>query len=213
MKKTTRGPGAVVAMVVLGSVALQAQHALSKSVTAVTAEIETNQTTFLADGNTLQRAVGSRFYRDSKGRTRLEQGPIVTISDPGQGLTIVLDLEKRTARKLRGPSQRTPVNQNAQPSLSVTQRASLGVRLIEGAEAVGKEFIAIIPAGSPIGNSKPLEQVTEVWHSEALQLPLLVIVTDPVAGKLVTRYTNIRQIEPQASLFEIPSGFQESSGQ
>ena len=61
----------------------------------------------LADGNRIVRRSVSRVYRDGNGRTRREElGPdgqvlSITISDPANGTSVVLDPEGRTAHRAR----------------------------------------------------------------------------------------------------------------
>jgi hypothetical protein len=84
------------------------------------AEIVSEFTQTLADGNAIRRSQTGTLARDSEGRTRREQamaplGPIsmplpaahlVFINDPVAGLTYVLDTDKKTAQKLPLPKQR-----------------------------------------------------------------------------------------------------------
>jgi hypothetical protein len=78
------------------------------------AQVVTEHTQTLADGNTINQKQSGALYRDSEGRTRREQalGPIgpvpadanapqlVFINDPVAGVSYVLDARKKTAQKL-----------------------------------------------------------------------------------------------------------------
>jgi hypothetical protein len=78
------------------------------------AQIVTEHTQTLADGNTISQKQTGMMYRDSEGRTRREQalGPIgpvpagpnppqlVFITDPVAGVSYVLDANKKTAHKV-----------------------------------------------------------------------------------------------------------------
>src|SRR4051812_23257221 len=77
------------------------------------AEIVTETTQTLPDGNRIKQSSSVRVYRDSEGRTRREQSlnhlnglapntslpQVAFISDPVQGANYVLDMSKRTATK------------------------------------------------------------------------------------------------------------------
>lgn len=174
----------------------------------VVAELEGAQTTFLADGNQLQKPLKAKFIRDGEGRTRLEDGRFATIFDPVERITIVLDLEQKTARRMLHAPQvprSVPVEQAAQDRSHV----DLGTQLIAGVRATGKQFVDVIPAGSPLGNKQPIRKITEVWFADSVQLPMQVTIKDPVAGTTTTQYRIIQHgqnIGPE--VFRIPSGFQ-----
>jgi hypothetical protein len=74
------------------------------------ADIVTESTQALADGNRIKQSSTVRFYRDSEGRTRREQSlrnlasnsklpEVAFISDPVAGANYALDLDKRTVTK------------------------------------------------------------------------------------------------------------------
>ena len=66
---------------------------------AATAVNETRQ--ILNDGNRIERSSSIKFYRDSQGRTRQEQGGAVFINDVVAGKGYVLNMQNRSARELR----------------------------------------------------------------------------------------------------------------
>jgi hypothetical protein len=82
----------------------------------------------------------------------------------------------------------------------------LGTQVIAGFEAQGTRTSVTIPAGQ-IGNQNPLQIVTERWYSQDLQATVLAKQNDPRSGASSFQLTNIQQIEPPASLFQIPSGY------
>ena len=63
-----------------------------------------------------------------------------------------------------------------------------------------------------IGNDKPIELVTERWFCNALQLPVLLVHTDPMMGTATTKVINVTRGEPDASLFQVPSDYKVVSG-
>ena len=77
---------------------------------------------------------------------------------------------------------------------------------IEGVRAEGMRTTLTIPAGA-IGNTLPIEVVSERWYSPELQIVLMTRRSDPRFGETVYRVTNVTRDEPAAELFKVPSGF------
>jgi hypothetical protein len=82
----------------------------------------------------------------------------------------------------------------------------LGKQMIEGVEAEGVRVTTTIPAGQ-IGNDRPIEIVSESWHSAQLKTLVLSRHRDPRMGETTYRLTNIELIEPLASMFEVPPDY------
>ena len=83
---------------------------------------------------------------------------------------------------------------------------SLGVQTFEGVQAEVTRLTITIPAGSE-GNDGPFEIVSERWFSPELQIVVMAKQSDPRAGEMVYRLTNITRSEPVRSLFEAPADF------
>lgn len=83
---------------------------------------------------------------------------------------------------------------------------SLGTQVIEGVTAEGKRVTRTIPAGQ-IGNERPIEITSEVWTSPELQMIIMSKRNDPRVGETVYRLTDIKRVEPEHSLFEVPANF------
>jgi hypothetical protein len=83
---------------------------------------------------------------------------------------------------------------------------SLGRKLIEGLECVGKRTTLTIPAGA-IGNTLPMKIVSDEWFSPELQVLVLTVHQDPRRGETTYRLINIKRSEPDKSLFEVPAGY------
>ena len=64
-----------------------------------------------------------------------------------------------------------------------------------------------IPAGE-IGNSKPIEIVSEVWTSPELQTVVYSKLSDPRTGEHIFQLTDIVRGEPDPSLFVVPADLQ-----
>lgn len=200
----------------------------------VIAEYETTELRTLSDGNVLERKESGLYYRDRHGRTRREQGTLIAITDPVAGVGFVLDTKSKIARKLVLPKanlepatnvsradQSSPEQKaDLEPATNIAtnvvrggqlsrERASLGIQVIEGVKAAGKEYVAVIPAGSKLGNNQPIEQTIEVWTSDEVRLPILTIVKDPLSGQKTQRYKNIqRGVHPDPKLFQVPEDYQ-----
>jgi hypothetical protein len=82
----------------------------------------------------------------------------------------------------------------------------LGAQTMEGIEVTGVRTTRTIPAGA-IGNDRPLSIVTEVWTSPDLKTIVYSKRTDPRMGEQTFQLTNIVRVEPEASLFTVPSDF------
>ena len=68
-----------------------------------------------------------------------------------------------------------------------------------------------IPAGQ-IGNTKPIEVVTERWYVDRPADSDGVTHTDPMMGTMSSQVTSVTRGEPSASLFQVPSDYKVVSG-
>jgi len=191
------------------------------------ADITTETTMVLQDGNHIHQVAKLRYYRDSEGRTRREQSlnslgalssnthlpPVVFISDPVAGVNYALSPASKTASRSltsgHGPLGRGerlrggPASADRQQN---TKSESLGSKTVEGVTAEGTRTTLTIPAGQE-GNEQPMQTVTESWYSPDLQMAVLFKRSDPRTGETVTRYTNIVRAEPAHNLFEVPADY------
>lgn len=83
---------------------------------------------------------------------------------------------------------------------------ALGKRVIEGVECEGTKETVTIEAGK-IGNDRPIETVTERWHSPELKVDVLRKHSDPRFGSTEYRLQGIVRGEQPKSLFEVPSDY------
>src|SRR5205823_5346312 len=134
------------------------------------AEATTETVQMLADGNRIVRHNTTRYFRDSKGRTRREQsieslGPsspiaparMIFISDAVAKIDYVLDPARKTLRKFG----RLEIDTTGKlPESSRGEKQDLGKRMIEGLECTGTRQTKSIPAGS-IGNDEPIITTAE----------------------------------------------------
>jgi hypothetical protein len=159
---------------------------------------------------------------------------IITINDPVSGHRYTLDPANKTARELpgrkghgggpehsHGPGLGPEAGPGPHPDglgdglkqlLSKdVQQQQLGTKTIAGYESEGRRVTRTIAAGE-IGNEKPIEVVTERWFSKDLQLPVLVVHTDPMMGTVTTKLTTVTKGDPDASLFQVPDDYKVVSG-
>jgi hypothetical protein len=197
-----------------------------------TATVSTGVMRTLADGNKIERTTSGTFARDSQGRTRREMSfspmalgvstgnapaHVVFINDPVGGTSYVLHADKKTAEQV--PSRQWKRNAEHAPKAAGFGRrpqneevtTDLGTQTINGISAEGTRVTRTIPAGE-MGNEKPIVMVTERWYSPELETYVMTKRTDPLMGDTVFQLTNIQRTEPDASLFQVPSGFSVSQG-
>ena len=189
------------------------------------ADVVTEITQTLPDGNTIRQTSTTRVYRDSQGRTRREPAlnalgsavpggtvpQLAFINDPVAGVSYALDLTNHAATKTalppgaggarpsRGPRQR--------PDAANVRTESLGRQTISGVPADGTRTTRTIPAGQ-IGNAQPIQIVSESWYSADLQLNLVSRRSDPRSGETVVQLNNLSRAEPPSTLFVVPGDFQ-----
>lgn len=207
-----------------------------KTVTGIplTAQVTVTHENTLADGNHIVRTEQTTIYRDAQGRTRREvtvdatttaTGPIkhniITINDPVTGNRYMLDPTNKTAQQMPAPHRGRersakgpdgPTVDAVRGALSKNvQRDELGTKAIDGYQATGERVTRTIPAGE-IGNEKPINVVTERWFSGDLQLPVLIVHTDPMMGTVTTKVTSVTRGDPDASLFQVPADYKLVTG-
>ena len=200
------------------------------------ADVITESTQTLSDGNHIRQSTTAKLYRDSEGRTRREQSPnlgglsgsttmpsLVIIHDPVAGVSLALNAKDKTGSRStftpggmgRGPQARqqsaTSADQAARPRRnpatdSNLKTETLGTKTFDGVMADGRRTTMTIPAGK-MGNEQPIQIVTETWYSSELQAVLYQKRTDPRNGETVTRFANISRAEPSRTLFDAPSDF------
>jgi hypothetical protein len=160
---------------------------------------------------------------------------MIFITDPVANVHYVLDPAEKTARKMPMPSMGMPpslpgVEVSRQGlgqamvmrrgRLSATKAAelsrnvkndSLGSQMIEGVMAEGTSTMITIPAGQ-VGNERPIEIVSERWHSPDLQTVVMTKSSDPRMGTTTYKLTGINRAEPPHSLFEVPADYKVTEG-
>lgn len=195
-----------------------------------TADVSTETTQVLPDGNRIDNKTTGTLARDSSGRTRRDltlpliggystsgngSGPAhaVVINDPVEGSSYVLNENRKQARKtrllnniFRGNASNRDPNSTPRPNQANVVTEPLGTQLIGGIQADGTRTTRTIPAGQ-IGNEKVIQVIVERWYSPDLQMDILIKRSDPRGGTTIFQVTNVVRSEPDTSLFQVPSDY------
>src|SRR5258708_4533175 len=97
----------------------------------LTADYHVHQARPLVGGNVIEKDEIPKFYRDAQGRTRLEQGPFVTITDPNARTMYVLDTRNKTGRRVNIPRVARNAAGQAANVQGFSQRELAGTQMIE----------------------------------------------------------------------------------
>jgi hypothetical protein len=92
------------------------------------------------------------------------------------------------------------------PQQSNATTSSLGTKTIDGVQATGTSTTSTIPAGA-IGNDQDLVITQETWYSPELKMVLSSTHSDPRFGVTTYSVTDLQRDEPEAGLFQVPSGY------
>ncbi len=178
----------------------------------------------LADGTRItQTPQKMNEYRDSEGRTRIENisasdsdAPRITsiqIADPVAGVRYILDPQAHTARQKSMPKPLAGATTSVAPKPVEPQvsRDSLGTETMDGILVQGIRTTTVYPVGS-FGNDRPVTVVRENWISPELSVTVMSKVSDPRTGEFTSRLTNISRSQPDPTLFQIPAGYEVVDG-
>lgn len=190
----------------------------------------------LSDGTRIDSPAppGSKIFRDSEGRTRMEramggitrpgdrgaspQFVLVEIDDTVEGYLYLLDSEHKIAYRSRyTPVPVRPVQTAPKPPVQTatpppkegmpqTTTESLGIRVIQGVQAEGQRQTTVYPVGFR-GNDRPLTNVNETWTSPQLQLTVLT-TSKSGTGETTLEIVNLSLLAPVADLFRVPLDYQ-----
>jgi len=83
----------------------------------------------------------------------------------------------------------------------------LGTQTIEGLTVDGTRQTITWPAGSRMGNDRPITSVSENWMSPDLKIMVLSKNNDPRSGEQTTRLVNVSRAEPDLNLFQPPADY------
>ena len=186
-----------------------------------TATVNTEWIRQLPDGSAITLKNHRAIARDAAGRIFQERRILVPeggkiesavsqieISDPvSHELYICVPSERVCQLELFSPpdSPRSAAagavrKEPGSPGLEALGRQSIG-----GLETVGTRETMVIPTGA-IGNNSPLLTKREFWYSPQIGVNLISKRQDPRFGSQNFEVTDIALGEPDAKLFEVPSG-------
>ena len=194
----------------------------------------------LQDGTTINRTANGAVYRDGEGRSRREVtftgvGPLaatggahkmVAIFDPVAGAHYMLNPDKKVAHKMTLPAnggaagnankalgfqQKMQARQQQEEASGALKVESLGTKAVNGVNADGTRTTHTIATGE-IGNSAPIQIVSERWYSPDLQTVVQSTRTDPRFGTTTFSLSNIQKAEPAATLFAVPADYTVKAG-
>jgi hypothetical protein len=184
----------------------------------------------LADGTNIAKQTSPVVqYKDSAGRFRSEYAfkkpanlpagydlPVqIEIADPVAGFHYILDTAHRIAH--RGAIEVASRNGNPTAASQTSGAAAgsnllrstepLGNKVIEGIPLEGKRTTTTYPAGSNMGNDRPVSVTSEVWTAPGSAMPPFRKTSDPRLGNEMAASYDIVRGEPDPSLFQIPEGY------
>ena len=188
-----------------------------------TATVNTEWIRQLPDGSTITLKNHRAIARDAAGRIFQERRTLVPddgktqpgitqieISDPVTHELYICMPHGRTCQvEVFSPPEFLPYTPPAKVHMaqgSTSESEDLGKQSIGGFETVGVRETTIISAGT-IGNSSPLLSKREFWFSPKLGVNLISKRQDPFSGTQNFEVSDITLDEPDAKLFEVPSGF------
>ena len=168
----------------------------------------------LQNGTRIENNQTNRLFRDSQGRTRVEEmNGMVTIFDPVANFQVQLNPSARTARRVSNyqltvarwlGAETTPTT----PGVTAETTENLNPQVVNGVLSQGVRTTMTIPKGQ-IGNDREIKVITERWFSNDLQMLIKSTNSDPRFGDTSYQLTGIVEREPDASLFQIPAGYTE----
>ena len=127
---------------------------------------------------------------ESKARAELEAHRVTAIAAPPP------PMEYRVIRRTGAPSGK---------------HEDLAPTMIEGVNVTGTRETNTIDVGA-MGNDRPITISSERYYSPELQIEIKSVRNDPRMGQTTHTLTNISRVEPDASLFQVPSDYKLDEG-
>jgi hypothetical protein len=188
-----------------------------------TATVSTTWVRVLDDGSTVTLENHRTVARDNSGRVFQERRYLLPEGDSRQNLIHRLEFADPSAHTVYycEPVDRTCEILNYFPRTSPAPlipagpldggnrfltRTELGNDTVSGVQAVGTRETTTIDAGA-IGNDRAISIVKEFWFSPQLGINVVEKRQDPRVGTQIFTVGDISLGEPDARLFEMPSGY------
>jgi hypothetical protein len=189
----------------------------------------------LLDGNSIHTSMTTHQWRDSSGRTRSESAIGCFPGDDGEmhariHVSVFDRVNGSSYSWTLGPGDSKLVTVSramhipAPPLLTAEERQkrqetirrqrveetfhneSLGTKVIQGVQAEGSKVTHTLPIGR-VGNALPLTTTEEIWIAKDSGLTMLRLRDDPQTGKWRTEVVELKQGEPDPSLFVPPPDY------
>jgi hypothetical protein len=142
---------------------------------------------------------------------RVNPWPFPAVGAPGATTRLVAPLTPLPDAKPGSPAAATSGVPPSAASVitgsssNAMQTEDLGTREIEGVSATGMRTTrTLAPA---VGDTQPRIMVTTTWVSPDLKVAVLTETEDAQTGHRATRLVKVTRTEPDAGLFQIPSGY------
>jgi len=188
-----------------------------------TAIVNTEWIRQLPDGSSITLKNHRAIARDAAGRIFQERRALVPddgksksgvtqieISDPvSHELYICIPYERTCQLEEFSAPESMPYGAPGKPHMvqgASSESEDLGKQSIGGLETAGTRETTVIPANT-IGNNSPLISKREFWFSPQLGVNLVSKRQDPLSGAQNFEVSDIALGDPDAKLFEVPSGF------
>jgi hypothetical protein len=176
----------------------------------------------LEDGSTVTTQLYAVVARDSQGRIYRERRSFVPADgtkEPKLEEIVVYDpaAHSRTScvvatRQCSITNYHPPLTFRSRPTgpfadgTMTLAREDLGKNTIDDLNVVGtRETVTV--NGGVVGNEKPLVTTREFWYSPDLETNLSVVRNDPREGTQSIHLADLSRAEPDAAIFEVPSGY------
>ncbi len=171
----------------------------------------------LADGtehvvtstNTVARSNSGRIYNERRqllpqaapGEPRLLSSHIY---DPNTHVSVFLNPATRVAREemlaVRTPA--SPTSHRVPTSPGVVE-SDLGVQLLDGVQLHGLRKSRTV-AAAVSGTGREVVVDDDYWYSTDLSLDMIIRHSDPRTGEQLVAVTEVKRVEPDPALFEVP---------
>jgi hypothetical protein len=141
-------------------------------------------------------------------RTQTGAASSAMVAGGGENIRVLKTLTATAGDSEGGPITAAFARMDQKAELAgALNKESLGTQIMEGVGAQGERQTSTIEAGA-IGNDRPIQIVSERWYSPDLQVEIMTRHSDPRSGEEMTRLININRAEPDATLFQVPAGYQ-----
>lgn len=176
-----------------------------------TATVETEWTKYFADGSTQITRNHRLIARDGLGRVFQERRTFVPKASPVDPAVWRIELAEPSTHTIAYCDIRAracdlrPYVEPSSTAPAVGTPVNLGTRTVNGLELIGTRETQTLRWSAD--SDRPAVIVKEFWYSKQLGVNVLTTRDDPRSSKEVFTVTDIRQGEPDSTLFTLPAGF------